>query len=188
MLKVKRPVYTPKNNKHETEINEIKTAIKKMFLTNQTNKKSLNDYSQLVTKIRNKYNILVKENEALKCQLEQYKNYYDANIVRQKKPDVSYRKQKPNYRYSYHNDEGNDDEEDELKNNYCILKRKNKRFKKREILYKDLVDSYESSSPTEDEEGIDDKTGEEDDDEIYKTGKTKKFKNKNYRSYSRTKN
>ena len=85
MLKVKRPVYTPKNNKHETEINEIKTAIKKMSLTNQTNKKSLNDYSQLVTKIRNEYNILVKENEALKSQLEQNKNYYDANIMRQKK-------------------------------------------------------------------------------------------------------
>ena len=72
------------NNNQETEINEIKTAIKKMFLTNQTNKKSLNDYSQLVTKIRNEYNILLKENEALKSQLEQYKNYYDANIVRQK--------------------------------------------------------------------------------------------------------
>ena len=85
MLKVKRPVYTPKNNKHETEINEIKTAIKKMFLTNQTNKKSLNEYSQLVTKVRNEYNILAKENEALKSKSEQYKNYYDANIVRQKK-------------------------------------------------------------------------------------------------------
>ena len=60
-----------------------------MFLTNQTNKESLNDYSQLVTKIRNEYNILVKENEALKSQLEQYKNYYDANIVRQKKPLTS---------------------------------------------------------------------------------------------------
>ena len=133
----------------------------------------------MVTKIRNKYNILVKEKEALKCQLEQYKNYYDANIVRQKKPDVSYRKRKPNYRYSYHNDEGDDDEEDELKNNYCIPKRKNKRFKEREIIYKDLLDGYESSSPTEDEEGIDDKTGEEDDDEIYKTGKTKKQQPKN---------
>ena len=32
-------------------------------------------------------NILVKENEALKIQLEQYKNYYDANIVRQIKPE-----------------------------------------------------------------------------------------------------
>ena len=85
MLKVKRPVYTPKNNKHETEINEIKTAIKKMFLTNQTNKKSLNDYSQLVTKIRNEYNILAKENQALKTQLEQYKNYYDANIAQRQK-------------------------------------------------------------------------------------------------------
>ena len=39
----------------------------------------------MVTKIRNEYNILVKENEALKTQLEQYKNYYDANIIRQKK-------------------------------------------------------------------------------------------------------
>ena len=52
-----------------------------MFLTNQNNKKSLNDYSQLVTKIRNEYKILVKENQALKSQLEQYKNYYDANIT-----------------------------------------------------------------------------------------------------------
>ena len=52
-----------------------------MFLTNQNNKKSLNDYSQLVTKIRNEYKILVKENQTLKSQLEQYKNYYDANIT-----------------------------------------------------------------------------------------------------------
>ena len=58
-----------------------------MFLTNQTNKKSLNDYSQLVTKIRNEYNILAKENQALKSQLEQYMNYYNACITqREKKP------------------------------------------------------------------------------------------------------
>ena len=43
-----------------------------------------------------------------------------------KKPDVSYRKRKPNYRYSYHNVE-----DDELKNNYYIPKRKNKRLKKK---------------------------------------------------------
>ena len=85
----------------------------------------------MVTKIRNEYNKLAKENQALKSQLEQYKNYYDANIVRQKKPDVSYRKRKPNYRYSYHNDEDDDDEDDELKNNYYIPKRKNKRLKKK---------------------------------------------------------
>ena len=125
-----------------------------MSLTNQTNKKSLNDYSQLVTKIRNEYNILVKENEALKSQSEQYKNYYDANIVRQKKPDVSYRKRKPNYRYSYHDDEDYGDVDDELKNNH-IPKIKNKKFKKREIRYKYIVDGYEPSSPIEDEEGID---------------------------------
>ena len=52
-----------------------------MYLTNQKNKKSLNDYSQLVTKIRNEYNIFAKENQALKTQLEQYKNYYNANIA-----------------------------------------------------------------------------------------------------------
>ena len=82
MLKVKKPVYTPKkNNKDETEINKIKSAIKNMFLKNQKNQKSLNDYSQLVTKIRNECNILAKENQALKTQLKQYKNYYNANIV-----------------------------------------------------------------------------------------------------------
>ena len=104
-----------------------------MFLTNQKNRESLNDYSELVIKIRNEYNILAKENQALKTQLEQYKNYYDANIAqRQKKPGVSYRKRKSNYRYSYHNDEDDDDEEDdELKNNYYIPKRKYKRLKKK---------------------------------------------------------
>ena len=52
-------------------------------------------------------------------------------------------------------------------------KKKQKTKKKKEINYKDLVDSYEPSSPTENEEEIDDETGE-DVDEIYKTGKTKK--------------
>ena len=56
-----------------------------MFLANQNNKKSWNDYSQLVIKIRNEYKILVKENQALKSQLEQYKNYYDANITQRQK-------------------------------------------------------------------------------------------------------
>ena len=86
----------------------------------------------MVTKIRNEYNKLAKENQALKSQLEQYKNYYDANIVKQKNPNVIYRKRKPNYPYSYHNDEDDDDDEDdELKNNYYIPKRKNKRLKKK---------------------------------------------------------
>ena len=111
-----------------------------MFLTNQNNKKSFNDYLQLVTKIRNEYNILAKENQALKSQLEQYKNYYDANITqRQKKPDVSHRKRKPNYKYSYHNDDHDDDEDDELKNNYYIPKRKNKRLKKKKSYIKILL-------------------------------------------------
>ena len=63
---------------------KLKLQLKKCFLQiKQT--KSLNDYSQLVTKVRNEYNILAKENEALKSQLKQYKNYYHANIVRQRK-------------------------------------------------------------------------------------------------------
>ena len=114
---------------------KLKVQLKKMFLTNQNNKKSLNDYSQLVTKIRNEYTILAKENQTLKSQLEQYKNYYDANITqRLKKPEVSHRKRKPNYKYSYHNDDDDDDDDDEdneLKNNYYIPKRKNKRLKKK---------------------------------------------------------
>ena len=84
-----------------------------MFLTNQKNKKSLNYYSQLVTKIRNEYNILAKENQALKTQLEQYKNYYDANIAQRQKKLTSVRKRKSNYRYSYHKDEDDDDDDDE---------------------------------------------------------------------------
>ena len=52
-------------------------------------------------------------------------------------------------------------------------KEKAKGLKKREIIYKDLADGYEPSSPTEDEEGIGDETRKEDNDEIYEIGKTK---------------
>ena len=99
-------------------------------------------------------NIIVKENEALKSQLEQYKNYYNANIVKQKKPDVSYRKRKPNYRYSYHNDE-DDHQDEELKNNYYIpaMNHLHPLKMKKELMMK---------------------LGNKDGDEIYKTGKTKK--------------
>ena len=62
------------------------------------------------------------------------------------------------------------------------MKRKNKTFKIREIIYKDLVDGYEPASPTEDEEGIDYETGEHDDDEIYETGKTKKQQPENLKT------
>ena len=60
-----------------------------------------------------------------------------------------------------------------------VYRKEKKRFKKREIIYKDLVDDYEPSSPTEDKEGIDDETGEEDNDEIYETLKNKKQQPKN---------
>ena len=47
------------------------------------------------------------------------------------KERIQYRKQKPNYRYSYHNDDDEDNEDDELKNIYYIPKRKSKRLKKK---------------------------------------------------------
>ena len=46
---------------------KIKLQLKIVSYKSKQNKKSLNDYSQLFT-IRNEYNILVKENEALKSQ------------------------------------------------------------------------------------------------------------------------
>ena len=40
-------------------------------------KKTVNDYAQLLTKIRNEYVLLQKENNQLKIELEKMKNYVE---------------------------------------------------------------------------------------------------------------
>ena len=58
MLKVKKKIQNPKsqNNDELTDLqNDIKNSIKNLFIKDQKNKKTINDYADLITKIRNEY-------------------------------------------------------------------------------------------------------------------------------------
>ena len=56
-----------KNKNEEAQLHdEIKNSIKNLYLSDQKNKKRVNDYAQLLAKIRNEYVLLQKENYQLK--------------------------------------------------------------------------------------------------------------------------
>ena len=58
MLKVKKKIRNPKSqiNDELTDLqNQIKNSIKNLFIKDKKNKKTINDYADLITKIRNEY-------------------------------------------------------------------------------------------------------------------------------------
>ena len=78
MLKVKKKIQNPKsqNNDKLTDLqNQIKSSIKNLFVRDQKNKKTINGYADLITKIRNEYAQLQKENNQLKIELQKYQQY-----------------------------------------------------------------------------------------------------------------
>ena len=93
MLKVKKTIRNPKNKSQNdglTELqNDIKNSIKNLYISDQKKKKTINEYAELLTKIRNEYAKLQKENNEIKIELHKYQNYF------QNMPQKSY--QKPSY-------------------------------------------------------------------------------------------
>ena len=78
MLKVKKKIQNPEsqNNDELTDLqNQIKNSIKNLFIKDQKNKKTINDYADLITKIRKEYAQLQKENNQLKIELQKYPQY-----------------------------------------------------------------------------------------------------------------
>ena len=76
MLKVKKTIHThTKTDPYAADVDDIKKAIKNLYLKNEKSNKTINNYSQLITKMRNEYATIAKENQMLKNQLEEYKNY-----------------------------------------------------------------------------------------------------------------
>ena len=93
MLKVKTTIRNPKNKSQNNDLtelqNNIKNSIKNLYISDQKKKKTINEYAELLTKIRNEYAKLQKENNEIKIELHKYQNYF------QNMPQKSY--QKPSY-------------------------------------------------------------------------------------------
>ena len=90
MLKVKKTIRNPKNKSQNNDLtelqNDIKNSIKNLYISDQKKKKTINEYAELLTKIRNEYAKLQKENNEIKTELHKYQNYF------QNMPQKSYQK------------------------------------------------------------------------------------------------
>ena len=149
MLKVKKKIQGPKNKSQDEDLtqlhNEIKNSIKNLYISDQKKKKTINEYAKLITKIKNKYAKLQKENSELKIELQKYQDYI------QNKPQRSYQKPTRKRKHYYYNEP----EESEESNSFVTeIRRRPKRQRKR-IIYRDEIDGlpeYEPNSPTDEDQ------------------------------------
>ena len=73
MLKVKKKIQNPKNQNGLTDLqNEIKNSVKNLYFKDQKNKKTINEYADILAKIRNEYAQLQKENNQLRIEIQKY--------------------------------------------------------------------------------------------------------------------
>ena len=90
MFKVKKKIQGPKNKSQDEDLtqlhNKIKNSQKSLYISIQKKKKTINEYAELITKIRNEHAKLQKENSELKIELQKYQYYI------QNKPQRSYQK------------------------------------------------------------------------------------------------
>ena len=81
MLKVKKQIQRKINSNNQDDYlknqNDLKNSIKNLYIGNQNKKKTIDEYAQLTTQIREEYAKLQNENNQLKSTLEKYKQYIE---------------------------------------------------------------------------------------------------------------
>ena len=169
MLRIKKQL--PLAAIDETEYNknqdDIKSSIKKLYISNQSKKKTINEYAQLTTQIREEYAKLQTKCAQLENTLQKYKDYVE-NRWSPPAPGTQrkrvFRKPKIPYYHQYDDvdkgyttaDEGEDNDE------YFDYESKPKPKRKKRIVYVDEIDGDDEDEIKEPEEVI-----EKDEDEEY---------------------
>ena len=81
MLKVKKQIHKKiidnDQNEQIKNQNDLKNSIKNLYIGNQNKKKTIDEFAQLTTQIREEYAKIQRENTELKTALEKYKNYIE---------------------------------------------------------------------------------------------------------------
>ena len=160
MLKVKKqlPLAADFDETEYTKNQEdIKNSIKKLFISNQSRKKTIDEYAQLTTQIREEYAKLQAKCVQLESTLQRYKDYVEnrwspsASNVQRKKVF-----KKPKIPYDYENidrgymsaDEGDNADE------YYDYESKPKPKRKKRIVYVDEIDGDEEDEEEEEPEEV----------------------------------
>ena len=128
----------------------LKNSITGLFLSDQKNKKTIDQYAHLTTKIREEYAKLQQVCNQLKIQLTKYKQYVD-NLPQQR--SYSHYQKPIRKRKHYHDIE---QEESNKSDSYVTeIHRRPKKQKKKRSYYEDELDGlpdYEPEFPSEEEQ------------------------------------
>ena len=158
MLKIKKQLPLAANF-DETEYTknqeDIKNSIKKLFISNQSRKKTIDEYAQLTTQIREEYAKLQANCVQVESTLQRYKDYVE-NRWSPSAPNVQRKKvfKKPKIPYDYENiDRGyiSADERDN-EDEYYDYESKPKPKRKKRIVYVDEIDGDEEDEEEEEPE------------------------------------
>ena len=152
MLKVKKKkIQNPKNKSQDEDLtqlqNKIKNSINNLYISDQKKKKAINEYAELLAKIRNEYAKLQKENNQLKIELHKYQTYVQ-NTPQRSYQKTSYQKLIRKRKHYYYDEPEQSEESD----SYVTEIRRRPKQQRKRILYEDEIDGppeYEPDSPTE---------------------------------------
>lgn len=159
MLKIKKQLPLAANF-DETEYTknqeDIKNSIKKLFISNQSRKKTIDEYAQLTTQIREEYAKLQAKCVQLESTLQRYKDYVEnrwspsaPNVQRKvfKKPKIPYDYENIDRGYMSADERDNEDE-------YYDYESKPKPKRKKRIVYVDEIDGDEEDEEEEEPEEV----------------------------------
>ena len=137
MLKVKKQIQRKNKNNDENEQlrNDLKNSIKNLYISNQTKKKTIDEYAQLTTQIREEYAKFQKKKN-LQIKLEKYKKYVEQIQPRNQKKYY----EKPIRKRKYYKRDYEQDDSDDDSNTYITEISKRKKRSKKSILYEDEID------------------------------------------------
>ena len=156
MLKIKKQLPFSSGLIDETEYNknqeDIKNSIKNLYIGNQSEKKTIDDYAKLTTQIREEYAKLQAKYVQLENTLQKYKDYIE-NRWQQPKQQMRkrpLRKTKiPYYQYDDQYPTDGDLEDNEEDNDYFTYESTSKPRRKKRIVYVDEIDGDETNEPEE---------------------------------------
>ena len=164
MLKIKKQLPFSLKTFDEDEYNknqeDIKNSIKKLFIGNQTKKKTIDEYAQLTTQIREEYAKLQAKCIQLENTLQKYKDYIEnrwSDAPQRMRRDVRrpLRKTKiPYYRYDNEREGGylTEDETYEDDGDYYTREGISRLKRKKRIVYVDEIDGNDEGEGDEHEE------------------------------------
>ena len=152
MLKVKKKIPNIKDKNQNEDVSqlheEIKNSIKNLYISDQKKAKTIKEYAEILSKIRNEYALLQKEHNQTKTELQKYQHYVQ-NLPQ--KPRMNYQKRIRKIKHYY-----DDQEENKESDSYVTeIRRRRPNKHRKKIIYEDEIDGlpdYELHSPTEDEE------------------------------------